>query len=351
MSSSPHVTAQHGRIPDDQTATTTMLAVAQHRYGGPGALAVERVPIPSPAGDEVLVRVHAASVNARDWHVMRGEPRIARLMAPGTFRLHRPRVAIRGTDLAGVVVAVGPDVTRWRPGNRVLGEGSGTFAEHAIASAGQLAAIPDGVPVEPAAALPLAATTALECLIAATPHAGQGLLINGASGGVGTFAIQIARALGLHVTAVASRRNADLARRLGAERVIDYATADFTATGEQHDILLDLVGNRSLDELRRAVRPGGALVLSGGGVPGRGRVIGPMRLLIGAQLQARSSDVRILTPQPAPSTQTLEGIVEMVRAGVVTPVIDRRFTLAQVPAALEYMERQHTQGKVIITVT
>jgi NADPH:quinone reductase-like Zn-dependent oxidoreductase len=181
MSSSPHVTKQHGQTPDDAAFSATTLAAAQHRYGGPEALTVERVPMPSPASDEVLVRVQATSVNARDWHVMRGEPRIARLMAPGNFRLRRPRVATRGTDLAGIVVAVGSDVTQWRPGDLVLGEGSDTFAEHAIAKAGQLAAIPDTVPLEKAAELPQAATTALECLEAAAPHAGQSLLINGAS--------------------------------------------------------------------------------------------------------------------------------------------------------------------------
>lgn len=328
----------------------TSLAVVQHRYGPPGVLALQPVPVPVPAEGEVLVRVRAASVNSRDWHVMRGEPRVARLMAPSVFRSRRPRVAVRGTDLAGVVEAVGPGVTRWHPGDLVLGEGTGTFAERAVAKADQLAAVPDGLSVEHAAALPLAGTTAMDCLEAAEPGPGARVLVNGASGGVGTFAVQLARHLGLHVTAVVSSRNATLARELGAEKVVDYTSDDFTNMGETYDVVLDLVGNRRLAELRRAVRPGGALVLSGGGVPGQGRLVGPMRLLVQAQLHGRRSDVRVLTPQAVPSTTMLERLVEVVRAGHVAPVIDRQFTLERTAAAIDYMEREHTRGKVVVLV-
>lgn len=350
MTTVPHSDAQSDNPTPETRVPPTTLAVAQRTYGGPGALRLTAIPTPVPADGEVLVRVQAAAVNARDWHVMRGEPRISRLMAPGVLGLRRPHHAVRGTDLAGVVVAVGARVTGWRPGDRVLGEGTGTFAEHAIARASQLAAIPEGITVEQAAALPLAATTALACLEAGQPQPGQSLLINGASGGVGTFALQVGRALGLHVTAVASPRNADLARRLGAERVVDYTSEDFTTASERYDVVLDLVGNRRLDDLRRIVRPGGALVLSGGGVPGRGRVVGPIRLLVQAKVLARRSDVRLLTPQPTPTTESLERVLGMVRAGSVAPVIDRQFPLAQTAAAIDYMERQHTRGKVVVTV-
>ncbi len=326
----------------------TMRAVIQRRYGSPARLSVGRVPIPAPVGDEVLVRVRASSVNARDWHVMRGEPRIARLMAPGIFGFRGPRQAVPGTDIAGVVEVVGPDVTAWRPGDRVFGEGTGAFADWALAPSTQLARIPDDVPFEQAAAVPLAGVTALEALVAAEPAAGRSILINGASGGVGTFALQLARANGLHVTAVVSPRNAAQARSLGADVTIDYTTRDFTTAVSGYDIVLDLVGNRTLAELRRIVRPLGALVLSGGGVPGHGRVVGPMRLLIQAQIQARRSTLRIVTPEPTPSTESLEHLIELVRSGRVTPVIDRQFTLEEAAAAIDYMETQHTRGKVVV---
>ena len=188
---------------------TTGRAVAQTGYGGPEVLQVTAVPLPVPGADEVLVRVHAASVNARDWHVMRGEPRVARLMDRTLFGRRGPRVPVRGTDFAGVVEAIGTDVTACQPGDAVFGEGIGTFAERAIASADQVAAVPAGTPFELAAALPLAATTALLCLDETGLAAGSRVLINGASGGVGTFAVQAARAMGLHVTAVVSTRNVD----------------------------------------------------------------------------------------------------------------------------------------------
>ena len=186
-------------------------------YGPPDVLELGSIPTPAPGPGEVLVRVRAASVNARDWHVMRGEPRIARLLDRGSFGLRGPRVAIRGTDLAGTVEAVGEGVTRWRVGDHVFGEGTATLADHAVVPADQLASIPAGLGFDEAAALPLAATTALLCLDAADPAPGDSVLVNGASGGVGTFAVQLAKALGLHVTAVVSPRNAALAGSLGAD--------------------------------------------------------------------------------------------------------------------------------------
>ena len=203
-------------------------AVTQSRYGGPEVLELTRLPRPGPGPAQVLVRVHAASVNARDWHVMRGEPRLARFMDRTVFATRRPRLATRGTDLAGIVAAVGADVTLWKPGDAVFGEGIGTFAEYALASADQLAAVPGGMPFAQAATLPLAATTALLCLDEAGLMPGGEVLINGASGGVGTFAVQLAKVMGLNVTAVVSTRNVPLVRSLGADEVVDYTVTDFT---------------------------------------------------------------------------------------------------------------------------
>jgi NADPH:quinone reductase-like Zn-dependent oxidoreductase len=327
---------------------TTTRAVVQHTYGPPSVLRLEDVPIPAPTSEQVLVRVEAASVNAQDWHIMRGEPRIARLLAPAYFRLGRPRIAVRGTDLVGTVVAVGADVREWAPGDRVFGQGVATFAHHAVAAADELAALPVGLAIEHAAALPLAGSTALQCLEEPDPAPGSSLLINGASGGVGTFAIQIARSMGLHVTAVVSARNAGLAGRLGAEQVVDYAETDFAASGEKYDVVLDLVGNRTLDDLRRSVRPGGALVLSGGGVPGSGKVLGPFRLLVQAQLAARRSDIGILVPKAVPTTDRLHRLAELVESGHVTPVIDRTYALDRTADAVAYVEDVHPQGKVVI---
>lgn len=324
-------------------------AVLQNRYGSPDVLHLGRVARPSPGPSQVLVRVKAASVNARDWHVMRGEPRLARLLDRDTFAVRRPRVATRGTDLAGIVEAIGDDVTRWRIGDHVFGESTATFADHAVVPADQLALLPSGLGFDEAATLPLAGTTALLCLDAAEPAPGQSILVNGASGGVGTFAIQIAKARNLNVTAVVSTRNVSRAKSLGADRVIDYTAEDFTYTGIQHDVVLDLVGNRGLRELRKVVRPGGALVLSGGGVPGQGRMVGPLRLLLWGALYGRASGLRVFTPQAAPDCVLLERIAALASTGEVTPVIDRLFRLHDAAEALRYVEVQHASGKVVVT--
>jgi len=325
-------------------------AVVQERYGSSEVLTLSDVPTPTPGPGEVLVAVRAASLNARDWHIMRGEPRAARLLDRTAFGRRGPQVAIRGTDLAGTVEAVGADVTRWRPGDHVFGEGTATLAEHAVVPAGQLVALPAGVTFEQAAALPLAATTAQVLLDAAGPVPGQSILVNGASGGVGTFAIQLARVAGLDVTAVVSPRNLEQAATLGAESVIDYTRQDFTTLGRVYDVVVDLVGNRGLRELRRVVRPGGALVLSGGGVPGEGRIIGPLRLLVWAHLAGPFSGTRVLTPVAAPDPELLDRLAAHVVAGTVSPVIDRCFPLVETSEAFRYLETQHATGKVVIAV-
>ena len=325
--------------------------VVQRRYGGPHVLSLTSCSRPVPGPGEVLVSVEAASVNARDWHVMRGEPRLARLLDRSLFSLRRPRTPVRGTDLAGTVEAVGAGVTRWQPGDAVFGEGRGTFADHAVARADQLAAVPAGTTWAEAAALPLAAVTALQCLQAATAHAGESVLVIGAAGGVGTFALQIARAMGLHVTAVVSSRKVALARSLGADAVVDYTAQDVLALDRRYDVVLDLVGTHGLRLLRTLVRDGGATVLSGGGVSGSGSTVGAMRLLTWAQVRGRLGASRIVVPQARPTTELLESVSDLVITGSVRPVIDRRFDLTEVAAALEYVERVHPAGKVVIGTT
>jgi NADPH:quinone reductase-like Zn-dependent oxidoreductase len=326
-------------------------AVRQQRYGGPDVLELARHPAPVPAAGQVRVRVHAASLNARDWHVMRGEPRLARLLDRTVLGRRAPREPVRGTDLAGVVDAVGDGVTGWTVGDAVFGEGSGTFADYALASPDQLAALPAGVSFAEAACMPLAATTALLCVDETGLDEGGSVLINGASGGVGTCAVQVAKAVGMHVAAVVSSRNVDLAESLGADHVIDYTTSDFTRAGRTYDAVLDLVGNRTLRELRRTVRPGGSLVLSGGGVSGEGRIVGPMRLLMGAMAVARFQPFEIRVPQAVPTSDALRRVSAMLEAGTVRPVVDRTFALEDVPAAIRYMEGAHARAKVVVAVT
>ena len=341
----PHPGARADAVP------RTSRAVTQTRYGGPEVLRLLDQPPPAPGAGEVLVRVHAASVNARDWHVMRGEPRLARLMDRTVFARRGPRVPVRGTDLAGVVATIGAGVTRWAPGDAVYGEGVGTFADYAVAAATQLAALPDGMRFEDAAALPLAATTALLCLDETGLREGATVLINGASGGVGTMAVQAAKARGFDVSAVVSTRNVAMVESLGADTVIDYTTTDFTRTGRTWDAVVDLVGNHRLRDLRRTVRPGGQLVLSGGGNSGEGRVLGPLKLLAGATALARFQPFQVRAPQAVPSTEMLERVARMVAGGRLRPVVDTTFALPDVPAAVRYMETAHTRGKVVITTS
>ena len=343
--------------PDDRSTTrttrtadrTTMRALVQYAYGGPDVLQAAVVAMPSPGPGQVRVRVGASSVNARDWHVMRGEPQLARLLDRTVFSRTAPRVPIRGTDFAGTVDAVGPGVPRWRPGDRIFGEADAAWAEYVVAAQDAVAAIPVAVSLEEAAALPLAGTTALTCLSAGDPQAEDRLLINGASGGVGTFAVQLAHAMGLRVTAVCSARNAEQARLLGADAAIDYAVNDFCATPDRFDMVLDLVGNRPIRALRNLLRPTGTLVLSGGGVPGTGRYIGPIGLLVRAQLLARRPGPRIVIPRAQPTTERLEELAELMQRGSLVPVIDRAFSLDDGVDAVRYVETEHASGKVLLT--
>jgi NADPH:quinone reductase-like Zn-dependent oxidoreductase len=324
-----------------------MKAIVQDRYGAPSVLRVGEVPEPLPAAGEVLVEVCAATLNARDWHAMRGDPYLARL----SFGLRAPRMRIRGTDFAGRVAAVGRDVTRFRPGDEVFGEADGAFAEYVCAPEGVMERKPAGLTFEQAAALPLAANTALVCLRDGGLQPGSHVLVNGASGGVGTFAVQIAKALGAKVTAVCSTRNVDLVRSLGADAVVDYTVEDFTRGGERYDIVLDLVGNHTLTGFRRALAPGGKLVLSGGGTSDGGSLVGPMGLALRGMIAARLDPDRVAVTAALPTSANLATLRELVESGAVTPVIDRTYPFDQAPEAIRYMEVEHARAKVVIAVS
>jgi NADPH:quinone reductase-like Zn-dependent oxidoreductase len=323
-------------------------AIVQDRYGAPDALLLRDVDRPAPADDEVLVRVHAASVNALDWHYMRGDPYLARL----GMGLGGPKQKIRGRDFAGTVEAVGPDVADLRPGDEVFGDADGAFAEYVRAPAGQVERKPAGLTFEQAAALPMAGRTALAGLRdVARAGPGQRVLVNGASGGVGTFAVQVGKALGAEVTAVCSTRNVDLVRSLGAAEVIDYTKADFTRGEQRYDVVFDLVGNHSLTALRRALTATGTLVLSGGGVSRGGSLFGPMGLIIRAQMSARFvRGQRIHVLQTPDAGGLLTALKELTEAGDVTPAIERTYNLAEVPDAIRYLETEHARAKVVVTV-
>ena len=324
-----------------------MKAIAQDRYGSTEVLEFRDVDKPAAGDNEVLVQVHAASVNAYDWHLMRGDPYLARL----SMGLRRPKANIRGRDFAGRVEAVGRDVTRLRPGDEVYGEVDGTFAEYVRVPENQVGPKPANLTFEQAAAVPLAGTTALIGLRDdARLQPGQHVLINGASGGVGTFAVQIAKAMGAMVTGVCSTRNADLIRSIGADHVVDYTRDDFTRGEQRYDAVLDLVGNRSLHDLRSVLTPTGVLVLSGGGVSEGGSIVGPMRLIVKGSVMSRFVRHRIHLLTEVPSAESLAALRELIEAGKVKPVIDRTYPLGEAAEAIRYLEKDHARAKVVITV-
>jgi NADPH:quinone reductase-like Zn-dependent oxidoreductase len=325
-----------------------MKAIVQDRFGSADALGFADVEPPVPGPDDVLVRVHAASVNAYDWHLMRGDPYLARPV----LGITRPRRRVRGRDFAGRVTAVGANVTRLRPGDEVFGEADGAFAEYVRAPQSAVDRKPAGLTFEQAAALPLAGCTTLACLDAAGVQPGRQVLVNGASGGVGSFAVQIAASLGAHVTAVCSTRNMELARSFGAEHVVDYTREDFTRAGRRYDAVLDVVANRSLRDLRRAARPEGALVLSGGGVSrgGRPSVAGPIGLTVRALLVSRFVRHRIAVVVQTPDVERLARLRDLAEAGSVRPVIERTYPLSEAPEAIRRLELEHARAKLVIVV-
>lgn len=327
-----------------------MKAIVQDRYGSPDVLRLKEVDPPEPAVGEVLVRARAASVNARDWHLMRGDPYLARLAAP-ELGLRAPKVSIRGTDFAGRVEAVGSSVTRFRPGDDVFGEFRGAFAEYLCVPEDLVEQKPANLSYEEAAALPLAANTALVGLRdAAGVQTGQRVLINGASGGVGPFAVQLGKLYGAEVTGVCSTRNVDLVRSVGADHVIDYTRDDFASTGGRYDVVFDLVGNRSLGELRRVLTPNGTLLLSGGGTSNGGSLFGPMGLMIRGQVLSRFVRHRLVVLIATPSRGNLAALRELAESGTITPIIDRSYPMAEVADAIRYLEAEHARAKVVVSV-
>ncbi|WP_217237772.1 NAD(P)-dependent alcohol dehydrogenase [Streptomyces sp. AC555_RSS877] len=324
-----------------------MRAVVQDRYGSADTLEVREVDPPVPAAGEVLVRVHAAALNAYDWHFLHGDPKIARLV----MGLRAPKARIRGRDFAGRVETVGAGVEGLRPGDEVYGEADGAFAEFVCAAGDAVGPKPAGLSFEEAAAVPLAANTALIGLRdVAGVGAGRTVLVNGASGGVGTFAVQLAKAFGAEVTGVCSTRNVDLVRSLGADHVIDYTRQDFTRAGRRYEVVLDLVGNHSLGAFRRAVTPTGTLVLSGGGVFEGGSLVGPMGLFLKRRLVSPFVRQRLLELPARPSRANLATLRELVDSGKITPVVDRTYPLNEVPEAMRYLEVEHARAKVVVTV-
>ena len=325
-----------------------MKAVVQDRFGPPETLALVDMEPPEIGPGDVLVKVHAAALNPYDWHMLRGDPMIARLI-PGALGLTKPKYRVAGLDGAGRVEAVGVDVRELKVGDDVLGFCPGAFAEYARTEPDKLVRKPASITFEQAAAIPIAATTALRGIReVGAVQAGQRVLVNGAAGGVGTFAVQIAAALNAEVTAVCSTRNVELMRSLGASDVIDYTKDDFTEKRARYDVILDNVGNRSLSRMRGALTPTGILVLNAGGPPGK--VIGP----IGAMLRAAAVHVfvrqhlRFLpTRQDRTELTTITGLIE---DGKLAPVLDRTYPLADIAEGLRQVEQGHARGKVVIAV-
>jgi NADPH:quinone reductase-like Zn-dependent oxidoreductase len=326
-----------------------MKAIVQEKFGPPDVLQFVDIDQPDIGPDDVLVRVHAAALNPYDWHMVRGDPYVARLM--GVVGLLRPKPPVVGVDGAGVVEAVGANVRGLRPGDEVLGRFEGSFAEYARAEADRVVLKPARLTFEQAAAVPMAGQTALRAIRdVGQVRSGQRVLINGAAGGVGSFAVQIATALGAEVTGVCSTRNVDLVRSIGAAQVIDYTQDDFTDGRRHYDVIQDSVGNQPLSRLRRALTPTGTLVSNAGGPP-EGRLFGPIGGIL--RLLAVNGLVRQrLRPLPdAWNREHLLSVTELIEAGKLTPVLDRTFALADTAAGLRYLEEGHARGKVVVTVS
>jgi NADPH:quinone reductase-like Zn-dependent oxidoreductase len=320
-----------------------MKAVVYRRYGSPEVLRLEQIPRPTPAAGEVLVKVHSAAVNAADRVLLRGEPRFIRL---GTGLL-KPRRPVLGFDVSGRVEAVGAGVTRFRPNDDVFGASNfGAFAEYACVREDFLVAKPANVSFEQAAATPTAAYTALQGLRdKGRLRAGQSVLIDGASGGVGTFAIQIAKAFGAEVTAVCSTRNVDIARSIGANRVLDRLRDDFVAEGRQYDLILAANAYRPIRDYTKALKPNGVYVMTGGG----GRQI--LQAMTAGLLSSMTGGKKLGNLMAVPKGSDIRFLGDLLEAGTLVPVIDRTYPLTGVPDAIRYMEQEHARGKIVIRVS
>jgi NADPH:quinone reductase-like Zn-dependent oxidoreductase len=326
-----------------------MKAMANMKYGPPDVLELAEVERPTPKDNEVLLKVHATSVNPADWHILRGDPYVSRLQ----LGLREPKDKVLGCDVAGRVETVGENVTMLRPGDEVFGSpfmhGFGAFAEHLGISEDLLAPKPANLSFEQAAAVPLAASTALQGL---RDHGriepGHKVLIVGASGGVGTFAVQIAKSFDTEVTGVCSTRNVEMVRTLGADHVIDYTKEDFAQSGRRYDLIFQLAGTRSPSECRRALTPKGTLVLSSG--ESDGRWIGPIGRIIKALVLSPFVSQKMVSFTVKPNKEDLLFLRQLIEGGKLAPVIDRTYPLAEVPEAIRYLEEGHARGKVVISV-
>ncbi len=321
-----------------------MKAIVCRKYGSPDVLQLEELEKPTPKDDEVLLKVHAASANAGDWHLMRGEPFPVRLM----FGLLKPRHKILGADVAGRVAAVGRNVSQFQSGDEVFGDisvcGFGAFAEYVCVTENALVLKPANLSFEEAAAVPAAAVTALQGLRKGQIQPGQKVLVNGASGGVGTFAVQIAKSFGADVTGVCSTRNLDRVRSIGADHVIDYTREDFTQNGRRYDLILAANGYHSIGDYKRALSPNGIYVMTGGSGAQmfQAMFLGPWLSMVGNKKMGN-----LLMK---PNKKDLVIVKELLEAGKVVPVIDRRYPLNKVADAIRYLEEGHAQGKIVISL-
>jgi NADPH:quinone reductase-like Zn-dependent oxidoreductase len=324
-----------------------MKAIVQDTYGSPDVLRLADIDKPEIGENDVLVRVHAAGVDRGVWHLMTGLPYLVRIMGYG---LRAPTTRVRGTDVAGRVVAVGEHVTRFQAGDGVFGVCEGSFAEYASAREDRLAPKPANLTLEQAAAVPTSALTALQGLRdKGEVRAGQRVLIIGAGGGVGTFAVQFAKAFGADVTGVCSTTKVAMVRSIGADHVIDYTRDDFARAGGRYDVILDTAGNRSLSHLRRALTPRGTLVIVGG--EGGGRWIGGTDRQIRALIVSPLVRHELRTFIAQVREEDLQVVKDLIEAGKVTPVIDRTYSLREVPDAIRHLAAGHARGKVVITVS
>ncbi len=322
-----------------------MRAILYEEYGPPSTLELSEVEKPRPGDGDVLIRVRAASVNPLDWHYLRGAPYVMRLVAG----LLRPRFHGLGVDLAGEVEAVGAKVTRFAPGDQVYGAARGAFAEYATAPAEALAPKPPNLTFEQAAAVPIAAWTALQFLRHdGGVRPGQKVLVNGASGGVGTFGVQIAKSLGAEVTGVCSTGNLEMVRSIGADHVVDYTRENFTEGDVTYDHVLDTIGNHSVFECRRVMTPEGRFLMVSG--PDTGRWLGPVAFLMKTQMSAPFVSQQVVSLTARRSAEDLAFLNPLFEAGEIVPVIDRRYPLSQTAEAIAYQETGHARGKVVVTV-
>jgi NADPH:quinone reductase-like Zn-dependent oxidoreductase len=326
------------------TSATTMRAIVQDRYGSADVLRHDRIARPGIRANELLIRVRAAGLDRGTWHLMTGKPYAVRL----AMGLRGPRNPVPGRDVAGTVEAVGSAVTKFAVGDEVYGVAPGSFAEYAVAREAKLARKPANLSFEQAAVVPISALTAMDALTAGRIQTGQHVLILGASGGVGSYAVQLAKALGAEVTGVASTAKLDLVQALGADHVIDYTRDDFAATGNHYDLIIDIAGNPSLSRLRRALTATGTAVITGG--EEGGNLTGGMNRQLGALILSLFVRQRLTTVMNKESGANLEPLTELIEAGTVTPSIDRTYPLDQAPDAMRQLDAGKVRGKIAITV-